>query len=57
MGNIPPQAFIASLKKMGATYYIGATGQNNIPMQQIFQANGCQIIEKKYTYRLNEQFK
>lgn len=40
------------LKKMGATYYIGATGHKNIPMQRIFQANGCEMIERKYIYKL-----
>ncbi|WP_419394231.1 GNAT family N-acetyltransferase [Cytobacillus praedii] len=40
------------LKKMGAAYYIGATGHKNIPMQRIFQANGCQMFEQKFTYRL-----
>lgn len=40
------------LKKMGAAYYIGATGYKNIPMQRIFQINGCQMFEKKFTFRL-----
>lgn len=44
------------LKKMGAAYYIGATGYKNIPMQRIFQANGCQMFEKKFTFRLNRHF-
>lgn len=41
------------LKYMGAAYYIGATGHKNIPMQRILQANGCQLYESRYTYRLN----
>lgn len=47
---------LSLLKKMGAAYYIGATGYKNIPMQRIFQANGCQIFEKKFTFRLNRHF-
>lgn len=43
------------LKNMGATYYIGATGHKNIPMQRIFQVNDCQLFEKRYTYRLSEK--
>ncbi|PRO66469.1 GNAT family N-acetyltransferase [Alkalicoccus urumqiensis] len=43
------------LKKMGANYYIGATGQNNVPMQRIFQANDCELIERKFIYKLVEQ--
>lgn len=39
------------LRKMGATYYIGATGQQNLPMQRIFKANDCELIEKKYIYK------
>lgn len=45
------------LQKMGATYYIGATGQNNIPMQRIFQANDCELIERKFIYRLKNSLK
>ncbi|MDY0406317.1 GNAT family N-acetyltransferase [Virgibacillus sp. 179-BFC.A HS] len=41
------------LKKMGATYYIGATGHKNTAMQRIFQTNGCKIFEKKYTYTID----
>ncbi|MCF6409542.1 GNAT family N-acetyltransferase [Pseudalkalibacillus salsuginis] len=43
------------LKSMGATYYIGATGHRNIPMQRIFEANGCRMFEKKIIYRLKRQ--
>lgn len=42
------------LKKMGATYYIGATGHKNILMQRIFQVNGCQMFDRRYTYRLRD---
>lgn len=45
------------LKQMGATYYIGATGQRNIPMQRIFEANACELIEKKVIYRLRDDVK
>ncbi|MED3573863.1 GNAT family N-acetyltransferase [Cytobacillus praedii] len=45
------------LKKMGAAYYIGATGHKNIHMQRIFQANGCQMFEQKFTYRLKRHSK
>ena len=45
------------LKKMGATYYIGATGQNNVPMQRIFQANDCELIERKFIYKLKNAIK
>ena len=44
------------LKEMGATYYIGATGYKNLPMQRIFELNGCQIFERKITYRLKGYF-
>ncbi|PBB04666.1 MULTISPECIES: GNAT family N-acetyltransferase [Salimicrobium] len=37
---------------MGATYYIGATGHRNIPMQRIFQINGCEKFEEKIVYKL-----
>ncbi|WP_221567798.1 GNAT family N-acetyltransferase [Alkalihalobacillus sp. TS-13] len=40
------------LKCIGATYYIGATGHKNIPMERIFQINGCRMFEKKVIYRL-----
>ncbi|ALS74800.1 hypothetical protein AUC31_05995 [Planococcus rifietoensis] len=42
------------LKQLGAAYYIGATGQNNIPMQRIFKANACELIEKKFIYRMKD---
>jgi GNAT superfamily N-acetyltransferase len=42
------------LKEMGATYYIGATGHKNLPMQRLFQVNSCQMFERKVTYRLKE---
>jgi len=42
------------LQEMGAAYYIGATGRKNLPMQRIFQVNGCQMFERKVTYRLAE---
>lgn len=42
------------LKKIGASYYIGTTGHKNIPMQRIFQVNGCQMFGWKVTYRLKE---
>jgi len=45
------------LKQMGAAYYIGATGQHNIPMQRIFEANACELIEKKFIYRLKDGVK
>ncbi|MDE0584018.1 GNAT family N-acetyltransferase [Planococcus sp. A6] len=45
------------LKQMGAEYYIGATGQHNIPMQRIFEANACELIEKKFIYRLKDGVK
>lgn len=45
------------LKQMGATYYIGATGQHNIPMQRIFEANECKLIERKFIYRLKTRVK
>ncbi|HEU5139423.1 MAG TPA: GNAT family N-acetyltransferase [Bacillales bacterium] len=40
------------LKELGAALYIGATGHENLPMQQIFQANGCQKFDTKVTFRL-----
>lgn len=45
------------LKQMGAAYYIGATGQNNIPMQRIFEANACELIERKFIYRVKDGVK
>ncbi|MDE4084349.1 GNAT family N-acetyltransferase [Planococcus maritimus] len=45
------------LKQMGAAYYIGATGQHNIPMQRIFEANACELIERKFIYRLKDGVK
>ncbi|MDQ0159970.1 GNAT family N-acetyltransferase [Alkalibacillus salilacus] len=45
------------LRKMGAIYYIGGTGEHNKPMQHIFEANGCCILEKKYTYKLKQDMK
>ncbi|WP_102275600.1 GNAT family N-acetyltransferase [Cytobacillus massiliigabonensis] len=51
-GSILHKLSLYFLKNMGASYYIGATGHKNIPMQRIFQVNGCQMFEKKFTYRL-----
>lgn len=42
------------LKELGAAYYIGATGQKNVPMQQVFQKNGCRNFDTKITYRLRK---
>ncbi|NIK12607.1 GNAT family N-acetyltransferase [Alkalibacillus almallahensis] len=43
------------LSNLGASYYIGATGEYNTPMQHIFEANGCHMTEKKYTYKLKKE--
>lgn len=45
------------LKQMGAAYYIGATGQNNIPMQRIFETNACELMERKFIYRWKDSVK
>ncbi len=38
------------LQEKGATYYIGSTGVENKPMQQIFQYNDCHPIFHAVTY-------
>lgn len=43
------------LRKLGARHYIGATGHKNLPMQRVFQKNGCRPFETKVTYRLNRK--
>ncbi|HET7578197.1 MAG TPA: GNAT family N-acetyltransferase [Bacillales bacterium] len=40
------------LKELGATHYIGATGHQNLPMQKVFQKNGCRPFGTKVTFRL-----
>ncbi len=53
MGMALHKLSLQFLKSIGATYYIGATGYRNIPMQRIFQLNGCIMFEKKVIFRLN----
>ncbi|WP_188455762.1 GNAT family N-acetyltransferase [Virgibacillus oceani] len=53
-GEVLHKRSLQMLKNIGATHYIGATGHKNIPMQRIFQVNGCQLFERKYTYRLKD---
>lgn len=40
------------LREIGATYYVGATGYKNIPMQRIFRVNECGMFEEKIIYKL-----
>ncbi|GGK08489.1 N-acetyltransferase [Lentibacillus kapialis] len=34
-----------------ATYYIGSTSHNNIPMLKIFENNGCTVLERNRVYK------
>lgn len=38
------------LKEMGAVIYEGSTHADNLPMQRVFEKNGCKVIRKIATY-------
>ncbi|WP_226659530.1 GNAT family N-acetyltransferase [Pseudalkalibacillus hwajinpoensis] len=44
------QLGLALLQEKGATHYIGSTGVENIPMQQIFRNNNCKPFFQAVTY-------
>ena len=37
--------------KFGATYYIGSTSHQNIPMLQVFRRNGCEVRQRNKLYK------
>ncbi|MCA1057642.1 GNAT family N-acetyltransferase [Rossellomorea aquimaris] len=46
------QQSLAILKKdFKASYYIGSTGHNNLPMLKTFQNNGCTVIERNKVFK------
>ncbi len=50
LGTPLHQLGLALLREKGATYYIGSTGIENKPMQQIFRNNNCKPIFQAVTY-------
>lgn len=42
-------------EQIGASYYIGATGCKNIPMQNIFKASSCHLFDQKVTYKFTNE--
>lgn len=38
-------------KDFNASYYIGSTGHNNLPMLKTFQHNGCTVIEQNKVFK------
>lgn len=50
LGTLLHQLGLALLQEKGATYYIGSTGIENKPMQQIFRNNNCNPIFQAVTY-------
>ena len=50
LGTPLHQLGLALLQEKGATYYIGSTGIENKPMQQIFRNNNCNPIFQAVTY-------
>ncbi|UXH44022.1 GNAT family N-acetyltransferase [Rossellomorea vietnamensis] len=38
-------------KDFNASYYIGSTGHNNLPMLKTFQNNGCTVIERNKVFK------
>ena len=50
LGTLLHQLGLALLREKGATYYIGSTGIENKPMQQIFRNNNCKPIFQAVTY-------
>lgn len=49
-GTLLHQLGLDLLQEKGATYYIGSTGIENKPMQQIFRNNNCKPIFQAVTY-------
>ncbi len=50
LGTIVHRLGLYLLKQKGATYYVGSTGIENKPMQQIFQNNDCVLDRTVSTY-------
>ncbi|WP_226673437.1 GNAT family N-acetyltransferase [Rossellomorea aquimaris] len=38
-------------KEFNASYYIGSTGHNNLPMLKTFQSNGCMVVERNKVFK------
>ncbi|WP_085506569.1 GNAT family N-acetyltransferase [Thalassobacillus devorans] len=45
------QALDILKSQFGASYYIGSTSRNNVPMLKTFEANGCTVVEKNKVYK------
>ncbi|PAD22336.1 GNAT family N-acetyltransferase [Terribacillus saccharophilus] len=50
LGQIVHAASLMMLKEMGAVIYEGSTHADNLPMQRVFEKNGCKVIRKIATY-------
>ncbi|WP_051748275.1 GNAT family N-acetyltransferase [Terribacillus saccharophilus] len=50
LGQIIHAASLMMLKEMGAVIYEGSTHADNLPMQRVFEKNGCKVIRKIATY-------
>ena len=53
LGTLFHRESLLYLKKLGMSYYIGATDDKNVPMQRIFIHNGCQKFDERVTYRIH----
>ncbi|GGC95397.1 hypothetical protein GCM10007216_27690 [Thalassobacillus devorans] len=45
------QALDILKSQFGASYYIGSTSRNNVPMLKTFEANSCTVVEKNKVYK------
>ncbi len=52
-GTIFHRLSLEIMKRFNATYYVGSTDESNEHMIRIFEANGCQLRDKKGIYRIN----
>ncbi|VVM33031.1 GNAT family N-acetyltransferase [Terribacillus sp. AE2B 122] len=50
LGKIVHAASLMMLKEMGAVIYEGSTHADNLPMQRVFEKNGCKVIREIATY-------
>ncbi|MFP7476796.1 GNAT family N-acetyltransferase [Terribacillus saccharophilus] len=50
LGQVVHAASLMMLKEMGAIIYEGSTHAENLPMQRVFDKNGCQVIREIATY-------